>query len=192
MSDPIANPQTSEQTPSQTIGPYYAIGLTKSTAHIDYTGAVSNTISGDGDRITIEGQVFDGDGQVIEDAMIEIFQADASGSASTANFLGLARSETGDSEAAEFTFDTIKPGSLTEGEAPYIAVVVYLRGLLLQAYTRIYFSDEAAANLQDPIFCQLPADRRDTLIATRESPEQARYRFDIHMQGENETLFFKV
>ncbi len=192
MSDLISHSQKLEQTPSQTIGPYYAIGLTRSTTHIEYTGAVSNTVSGDGERIIIRGKVFDGDGQAVEDAMVEIFQADANGNASNADFLGLARSETGDSEDASFTFNTIKPGSPEKGEAPYIAVIVYLRGLLLHTYTRIYFSDEKESNLQDPVFRQLPVDRRDTLIATRELSKQARYRFDIHMQGENETLFFKV
>lgn len=188
MSEAVTHPQT----PSQTIGPYYAIGLTKSTAHIEYTGAVSNTLIGDGEPISIKGRVLDGNGDVVEDAMLEIFQADAEGSVNNKKFLGLARSETGETDDASFSFETIKPGAITDGEAPYIAVIVYLRGLLLQAYTRIYFSDEEAANSQDPVFSQLPAERRDTLLARRESPAQASYSFDIHMQGEKETLFFKV
>lgn len=185
-----ASPQL--QTPSQTVGPYYAIGLTLSNAHIEYRGAVSNRIEGAGDRISISGKVFDGNGDEIHDAMIEILQADGDGQLSSDKFFGFARSETGMTDNHEFTFETVKPGPLSSNEAPYIAVIVYLRGLLLQAYTRIYFSDEAESNEQDAIFSQLPGDRRETLIAQRDTSEQAHYQFDIHMQGQNETLFFKV
>ncbi len=188
MTLPVSHPQT----PSQTIGPYFAIGLTASNVHKEHRGAVSNTIRGDGEVIEITGKVFDGHGEAVQDAMIEIFQADSNGRTDSTHFLGLARSETGGSDDHSFHFETIKPGALSEEEAPYIAVVVYLRGLLLQVYTRIYFSDEMVANSKDPVFSNLPVPRRDTLVAVRRSSDRALYSFDIHMQGENETLFFRV
>ena len=189
MSDQVLCPQT----PSQTIGPFFAIGLTTSTCHIDYNGAVTNKITGAGETIAITGKVHDGNGDVINDAMIEIFQADGEGQITSESFLGIARSETGATSDGSYTFQTVKPGPLSEHEAPYIAVIVHLRGLLLQAYTRIYFSDEQESNIKDPVFNRLPGDRRDTLVAARtETSEQAIYEFNIHMQGDNETLFFKL
>lgn len=189
MSDEVSNLQT----PSQTIGPFYAVGLTRASAHIEYSGAVGSEIQGEGDAIRITGRVFDGNGDFAQDAMIETFQANHEGEIAADNFLGLARSETGGSEDGRYNISTIKPGATSTEEAPYIAVIVHLRGLLIQAYTRIYFADEMDRNLSDPIFSQLPAARRDTLIAQRDdSSSQAIYTFDIHMQGDKETLFFQL
>ena len=181
------------QTPSQTIGPFYAVGLTSTGRHFESGSIVSNEISGDGESITITGQVFDGKGEVVSDAMIEILQADSSGLVGGEHFLGFARADTGIEADNSFIFKTIKPGAVSSDEAPYICVIVHMRGLLLQTFTRLYFSDEEEANLKDVVFSQLPEARRNSLLAMRrESPDQATYQFDIHMQGERETLFFSV
>ena len=90
-------------------------------------------------------------------------------------------------------FDTVKPGAIGEGHAPHLNVIVFMRGLLSHAFTRVYFSDEAQANEADPVLAEVPADRRATLIAAREDTAGGVvYRFDIHMQGDHETVFFDV
>ena len=92
-----------------------------------------------------------------------------------------------------FVFDTVKPGAETPGEAPHINVIVTMRGLLLHAFTRVYFSDEAAANAEDAVLQSVPAARRKTLVAERiEQGGAVSYRFDIRMQGADETVFFDV
>src|SRR5690606_38453691 len=109
------------------------------------------------------------------------------------DFLGFGRFGTGTDPKSRFLFDTIKPGRVDEVQAPHIAVIVFMRGILLHAYTRLYFSDEAAANAADPVLQSVPAERRDTLIARREeTPDGVVYRFAIHMQGPRETVFFHI
>ena len=203
----------SDITPSQTVGPFFAYGLTpKGRCQWDPNGSYSwkvtvgdNLVTPDatGERIHIEGAVIDGDGQPINDAMIEIWQADAQGryanprdnrSLPNTQFKGFGRSAT-DKEGV-FSFDTIKPGVVPgpngKDQAPHIVFCVYSRGMLRQIYTRLYFSDEAA-NETDPILAMVPADRRGTLIAHKESKGgQTVYRFDIRVQGENETVFFEI
>jgi protocatechuate 3,4-dioxygenase alpha subunit len=189
----VSDPSKQPQTPSQTIGPYFAIGLNASQSNFESGSLVSNEISGDGELITITGQVFDGEGEVVNDAMIEILQADSSGLVGSEHFLGFARADTGIEADNSFVFRTIKPGAVSSDEAPYISDIVHMRGLLLQTYTRLYFSDEEAANLNDVVFSQLTEDRRETLIAQRtQASDRATYQFDIHMQGDRETLFFSV
>lgn len=189
----------SKQTPSQTVGPFYAIGLTRTPMH-DLTNA-----STQGQRIRIEGQVFDGDGVVIPDVMVEIWQANAYGRYNHPDdkqekpfdptFTGWGRS--GTDEQCFYSFETIKPGPVPGPgdtvQAPHINVVVFARGMLVHAYTRIYFADEAA-NAQDPVLKSIRNKaRRNTLIATRsERDEKVVYRFDIRLQGNNETVFFDV
>ena len=179
------------QTPSQTVGPYFAIGLTSSQYDARFSPLVSNEINGDGESITITGRIFDGEGQAVSDAMIEILQADGAGRLDNKQFLGFARTDTAAEPDNSFVFRTVKPGAVNSGEAPYICVIVFMRGLLLHACTRLYFSDEEEANLNDPVFRQLSENHRNTLVARRmESADHAGYRFDIHMQGARETLFF--
>lgn len=191
-------------TPSQTVGPYFAYGLTPGSKY-EWNDAFSNdlvTPDASGDRIRIEGQVFDGDGAVIPDAMLEIWQADAQGryanprdtrALPNAAFKGFGRCGAG--AKGDFAFDTIKPGSVLDPEgkpqAPHIVLAVFARGMLLHLYTRIYFDDEDDRNAADPILALVPAERRATLIAKREAGG-ATYRFDIHLQGDNETVFFDV
>lgn len=192
-------------TPSQTVGPFFAYGLT-SNGQYDWNDAfTSNLVTPDasGERIRIEGQVFDGDGAVVPDCMIEIWQADAQGrfadpqdkrALPNATFKGFGRC--GTNPKGEFAFDTIKPGPVPgpngKSQAPHILVAVFARGMLVQNYTRIYFDGEAA-NTADPVLALVPADRRATLIAKRvQGASAAVYRFDLCLQGDNETVFFDV
>ncbi len=191
-------------TPSQTVGPYFAYGLTPGKAY-DWNDAFGNdllTPEVSGDRIRIVGQVFDGDGAPVPDAMLEIWQADAQGrfadpqdkrALPNAAFKGFGRC--GANGDGEFVFDTVKPGVVPDPDgkpqAPHILLAVYARGILLHLYTRIYFDDEAERNAVDPVLALAPEERRGTLIAKRQS-NGAVYRFDVRLQGDNETVFFDV
>ena len=190
----------SEQTPSQTIGPYFAYGLTP-----QQYGYAFNSLAGPkmvdektpGERIRITGQVLDGEGLPVSDAMIEVWQADAAGNYPDASrqdgFTGFGRAGTGTDPANRFWFDTVKPGPTLDGQAPHLNVMVFMRGLLSHLYTRIYFSDEEASNAGDAVLGSVAEARRRTLIAQREeTPGGTVYRFDIHMQGASETVFFDV
>ena len=193
-----------KQTPSQTVGPYFAYGLTPEQYGYAFTsiaGGVLTTEAGDGERIRIEGRVLDGAGAAVSDAMVEIWQADGQGRyahpadprSSNARFRGFGRVGTGTDPEHRFVFETVKPGAPAEGQAPHVNLVLFLRGLLSHAYTRIYFADEAEANAADPVLAAVPAERRATLIAAREeSGGTPLYRFDIHLQGDRETVFFDV
>ena len=191
-------------TPSQTVGPWFAYGLTPEGKYDWSDLATGNLITPDvvGDRIRIEGIVRDGDGAPMPDAMIEIWQADgqgrlpgqANGTAANTSFKGFGRCPT-DAKGV-FWFETVKPGAVPapdgKPQAPHIVLAVFARGLLTHLYTRLYFSDEAA-NASDPILKLVPADRRDTLIAKKETQAgKTFYRFDIRLQGEGETVFFDV
>ena len=196
-----------EQTPSQTVGPYFAYGLTPELYRYPYRSAVTDRplqSDTEGERIRIEGRVLDGKEEPIPDAMIEIWQANTHGRYNhhadgrrdnllDPNFKGFARTGTGVDPESRFLFDTIKPGAIGDGQAPHLNLVVFMRGLLSHLYTRIYFSDEEEANAADPVLTMLPEDRRRTLIAQRDSsPGGVTYRIDIHMQGPDETVFFDV
>jgi len=200
-------------TPSQTVGPYFAYGLAPHS-RCDWAPSPNydwkQTVSADlvtpdttGRRIRIEGRVLDGDGLPINDAMLEIWQADAQGryahprdnrALPNTQFKGFGRSAT-DKHGA-YSFDTVKPGPVPgpDGklQAPHIVVCVYSRGMLRQIYTRLYFADEAA-NDTDLILTLVPEDRRGTLVAHKAMRgELPVYHFDIRVQGENETVFFDV
>jgi protocatechuate 3,4-dioxygenase alpha subunit len=189
-------------TPSQTVGPYFAYGLTPNGKYAWNDAFSNNLVTPDtsGDRIRVEGFVYDGDGVLVPDCMLEIWQADAQGrfadsldqrALPNATFKGFGRCGTG--AKGEFAFDTIKPGSVPDPDgrpqAPHILMAVFARGMLLQNYTRIYFDDEAA-NATDPVLALVPADRRGTLIAKR--GEGGVYQFDVRLQGVDETVFFDV
>lgn len=190
------------QTPSQTVGPYFAYGLTPEQYGYELSSIASASLARsdtEGERIRVEGRVLDGEGLPISDAMIEIWQADASGRyahpsdprGSNASFKGFGRCGTGTDPENRFFFDTVKPASVDGTQAPHINVIVFMRGMLVHAFTRIYFSDETAANAKDPVLASVPTDRRGTLIAQRSTtPSGTVYRFDIHMQGDQETVFF--
>ena len=199
----------SEITPSQTVGPFFAYGLTpKSRCEWDPNGSYSwkNTVESNlvtpdasGTRIHIEGIVYDGDGKPINDCMIEIWQADSQGryaalrdnrALPNSQFKGFGRSAT--DKAGVFAFDTIKPGSVPgpggKPQAPHIVVCIFSRGMIRQVYTRLYFEDEAA-NATDPILNLVPDGRRGTLIAKKQGDV---YRFDVYTQGDKETVFFDI
>ncbi len=194
---------TLKQTPSQTLGPFFAYGLTPEQYGYAHRGIAGNTLAVPGvpgEHVRIEGRIFDGAGAPIDDAMIEIWQADTDGNyadadrdeaGSTAAFSGFGRC--GSDDDGGFWFVTIKPGAIGDGLAPHIGVIVQARGILNHAFTRIYFADEADANGADPVLKSVPENRRNTMIAARsEAPAGPVYRFDIHMQGDDETVFFDV
>lgn len=191
-------------TPSQTVGPFFAFGLTPK--NYDWNEAIGNNLitpDASGERIRIEGRVLDGDGTPVVDSMLEIWQADAAGryahpadrrALPNAVFKGFGRA--GTDQDGRFSFATIRPGAVPgpggKLQAPHIAVVVFSRGMLTHVFTRIYFADEAA-NAADPILALVPPDRRPTLVAGREDRDgQATYRFDIRLQGDGETVFFDI
>jgi protocatechuate 3,4-dioxygenase alpha subunit len=188
-----------KQTPSQTVGPFYAIGLTRRTMNLLATESTQ------GERVRIEGRVFDGDGQPVPDAMVEIWQANAYGRYNhpddkqekplDPSFTGWGRS--GTDENCFYSFETVKPGPVPGSDdsvqAPHLNVTVFARGMLVHAFTRIYFSDEPA-NEADAVLKSIKnKTRRRTLIANREDKNgKTVYHFDIHLQGENETVFFDM
>lgn len=181
-------------TPSQTIGPFWHPAL-------PWADGPEVVAAGDPAAITLRGSIVDGAGVEVSDALVEIWQADDAGRfdhdadprgrEKRPGFRGFGRSRC-DNPAGEFFFRTVKPGPLPcpDGriEAPHIDVTIFARGILQHLITRIYFPDEPA-NATDPVLSALPADRRQTLIAT---PDGAGYRFDIHLQGAQETVFFRV
>jgi protocatechuate 3,4-dioxygenase alpha subunit len=187
-----------KQTPSQTVGPFFHYGL---MTQPDMNILVNDDTQGQ--RIFIQGQVLDGAGQPIPDALIEIWQADANGyfyhpadpnhALADPQFKGFGRTDT--VKNGKFTFLTVKPGAVaydeTQLQAPHINIRIFSRGMLIHAYTRLYFSDEQTANAVDPILNLVEPDRRTTLIAQREQSEgQPTYTFNIIMQNKGETVFF--
>lgn len=193
-----------KQTPSQTIGPYFAYGLTPEG--YGKAGIATNILVSDntrGERIRIHGQVLDGSDEPVKDALLEIWQADNAGRYRhpedkpdmDSDFTGFGRRSTDDN--GMYSFVTIKPGRVkghgAELQAPHINMIIFLRGILVHAYTRVYFSDEHEFNQADRILAGIDASRRHTLIAQRDDTRQlTRYSFDIHLQGEDETVFFDI
>ncbi|MCS3445304.1 MULTISPECIES: protocatechuate 3,4-dioxygenase subunit alpha [Bradyrhizobium] len=200
----MSNPRPDGITPSQTVGPYFKYGLTPNGEYEWNDAFTNNLLTGDvsGERIRVEGKVYDGDGAVIPDCMLEIWQADAQGRFSdpqdaralpNSSFKGFGRC--GTDKSGGYAFDTIKPGSVPDADgkpqAPHILLAVFARGMLLHLYTRIYFDGEAG-NAADSTLALVPADRRATLIAKRKAGAGSAYTFDVHLQGDNETVFFDV
>ena len=183
-------------TPSATVGPYLAIGLT-------WPDGVWAAAEGTPGGCWIRGRVLDGAGAVVPDAMVETWQADPDGgfpspedprgAASYTGFRGYARAQTVD-PPGEFGIFTLKPGRVPDGEgglqAPHIDVSLFARGILDRVVTRIYFADEAEANAEDVVLRSLPDDEaRATLIAEKTGDG---YRIDFYLQGDRETVFFAV
>ena len=196
-----------KETPSQTAGPYVHIGLTPNFCDISgvYDGDLGTAMVNDkttGERITVAGRIFDGAGALVRDAVIEIWQADSAGlynspsemrGAADPNFTGWGRSPT-DMQTGEYVFHTVKPGKVPfrDGRpmAPHITFWIVARGINLGLQTRMYFGDEKEANEADPILSRIEHRVRvPTLIAPREGDT---YRFDIHLQGDGETIFFDI
>ncbi|MFD1438346.1 protocatechuate 3,4-dioxygenase subunit alpha [Acinetobacter terrae] len=199
------------ETPSQTGGPYVHIGLLPQQANIEvFENNFNNQLVQEktlGERIRLEGQVFDGLGLPLRDVLIEIWQADANGVYPSAadiqgkvvdpNFLGWGRTGA-DFETGFWSFNTVKPGAVPgrkgTTQAPHIALIIFARGINIGLNTRVYFEDEAEANAQDPVLKGIEwAPRRQTLIAKREERDgEVVYRFDIRVQGEDETVFLDI
>jgi protocatechuate 3,4-dioxygenase alpha subunit len=199
------------ETASQTAGPYVHIGLAPQQAGFEIFennfGNVLTNAKTQGERIRIEGRVFDGIGTVLKDVLIESWQANAEGKyahpadrqpgkAVDDNFRGWGRTCT-DFDTGVYSLETIKPGVVTGRNgrfmAPHISLWIVARGVNLGLNTRLYFSDEAEANANDAVLNIIEWEaRRATLVAKREQGKdgQVVYRFDIHLQGEAETVFF--
>ncbi len=209
-------PALMRETASQTAGPYVHIGLAPSAAGFEIFknnfGNVLTNAETQGERIRIEGRVFDGIGTVLKDVLIESWQANAAGKYAhpadrqpgksiDPNFRGWGRACT-DFETGIYSFETIKPGLVSgrfNGEssrfmAPHINLWIVARGINLGLNTRLYFCDEAEANAKDAVLGVIEWEaRRATLIAERTERDGAVvYRFDIRLQGERETVFFDV
>ena len=172
-------------TTSQTVGPYLHIGLTwLITENLAPAGVA-------GKRVSIEGRVLDGDGKPVNDAVVEIWQANAAGKYGTKGFRGFGRSATDDKGA--FRFRTIKPGRVRgpggKLQAPHIAVNIFMRGLLKQLVTRVYFPDDPA-NAEDAVLALVPAGRRGTLVAKKTAGKAGALKWNVILQGRDETVFF--
>jgi protocatechuate 3,4-dioxygenase alpha subunit len=171
-------------TPSQTVGPFFSIGL----PWPDGSRVVDESAPG---AIRLHGSVLDGAGDPVPDAMVETWQADPDGGFGGA-FRGFGRSLC-DADG-DWSVLTLKPGPVPgpdgSTQAPHVDVSVFARGLLNRVVTRIYFADEPAANAADPVLAAIAGERaRATLLA---QPEGEGYRFDIRLQGDDETVFFAV
>jgi protocatechuate 3,4-dioxygenase alpha subunit len=172
-------------TPSQTAGPYLSIGLRRDLVP---SALVESATPG---AIRVRGRLLDGAGDGVVDGMIEIWQASGAGAYGSDDFAGFGRAGTG--EGGWFEFVTVKPGRVPWPagglQAPHIAVGIFARGLLKRVVTRLYFPDEVEANDADPVLSGLPPGRRESLIAIA---EDGALRFDIRLQGPQETTFFAV
>jgi protocatechuate 3,4-dioxygenase alpha subunit len=182
-------------TPSQTVGPYFAIGL-------PWDAGPQAVAEGTPGAITISGTIYDGHGEPIPDHLLETWQADPSGrfadlhgyggTSEMAGFRGFARYGLEDGDGS-YEILTLKPGPVpgpgASTQAPHIDVSLLARGMLTRVVTRIYFADEPELNAADPVLGAVPAERRGTLLA---EPIDGGYQFDIRVQGEGETVFFAV
>jgi protocatechuate 3,4-dioxygenase, alpha subunit len=180
---------------SQTVGPFFRIGL----EHLNRADIASP--GNPGKAISIHGQILDGDGKPVPDALLEFWQADADGNFSenkceagagdAAKFTGFARIPTDD--AGKFELRTIMPGGVRDGQgvgqAPHIAVFIFMRGLLKPLYTRIYFAGESA-NDADAVLNSVPEARRSTLVASKERGNES-FVWKVRLQGADETAFFE-
>ncbi|MEP7112859.1 MAG: protocatechuate 3,4-dioxygenase subunit alpha [Ilumatobacteraceae bacterium] len=191
------------QTPSQTVGPYFTMRL---------SGEGDNVLTSPetvGQRIRIEGRVLDGDRKHIEDALVELWQANSAGHyhhpaddrtdlPMDAAFSGFGRCAS-DFQTGAYSFLTIKPGPVSHPDgglqAPHISLTIQARGMLNPTFTRLYFADEAAANAADPVLLSVPESRRSTLVAELVDSDVSSvptYQLDIRYQGDDETVFFDV
>jgi protocatechuate 3,4-dioxygenase, alpha subunit len=183
------------QTPSQTVGPYFGIGL-------PFPAGPYVVPEGTDGAVWIRGTVYDGNGEPIADHLVETWQADPAGRFNDVHGYGGASELTGfrgfarvglEDDDGQFAIHTVKPGRVPglrgHDQAPHIDVSVFARGMLDRVVTRIYFADETEANAEDAVLQSVPADRRRTLLAVRADDG---YRFNIHLQGRGETVFFDL
>ena len=190
------------ETASQTAGPFVHIGLALAIAGFEErSDEIWQDLAkegAEGEHIELVGYVYDGNGELVRDALIELWQANSAGNyvAEFDNkkpFSGFGRSAC--ALDGEFHFNTVKPGQVSfrgQQMAPHVNIAVFARGINLHLQTRAYFSDEQQSNDNCPVLNAVPSpERRQTLIAVKEESEgKSRYRFDIYLQGEGETVFF--
>ena len=193
-----SRPETVLPTPSHTVGPFYGHAL-------PFPGGGDIAPVGHPDTIALQGYVFDGEGNPLPDAFVELWGADPDGNVPQVDgsmrrdpasggflgrngveFTGWGRVQT--DANGHWTARTLRPGARGRS-APYISVCVFARGLLVHLYTRIYLPGDEAALAADPLLTRVPAERRDTLIAREQ--RDGTYRFDIRLQGEGETVFLE-
>lgn len=193
------------ETPSQTAGPYVHIGLALAAAgnpsrELEIWNRMAKP-EAPGEHIVLIGQVYDGNGHLVRDSFLELWQADHQGHYDPVfdpekAFNGFARTATTFDAGSEWTVQTIKPGVVRNAAgvpmAPHINVSLFARGINIHLQTRLYFDDEAEANAVDPVLNLIEQpQRRETLIARRcEVDGKPAYRFDIRIQGDSETVFF--
>jgi protocatechuate 3,4-dioxygenase, alpha subunit len=187
-------PASEGVTPWQTVGPYFHYAL-------PYDSGPQVAGSSRAGAFTLHGHVYDAEGTPIPDSLVEIWQADESGrfvdepgifeAPAPDGFRGFGRCDT-DAEG-HYAFTTVKPAGVpTEDgaeQAPHIAMSVFARGMLRRVVTRVYFDDEASANASDPLLSSVEASRSATLVA---ASEDGGYRFDVRLQGADETVFLDV
>ncbi len=160
---------SAEPTPSQTIGPFFSFGL-------DWMDAAALAPAGHPHAIGLRGRVLDGGGQAVPDAVVEIWEGSTFGRCLT------------DAEGG-YGFTLCKPAPRGAGDAPHIDVSVFARGLTQRVVTRVYFPDESGANAADPVLALVEPERRATLVAVEDGGPRS-LRFDVHLQGAEETVFF--
>jgi protocatechuate 3,4-dioxygenase alpha subunit len=184
-------------TPSQTVGPFFHFSLTaKPLGQMRQPGTL-------GEPVRLVVRVFDGADAPIPDAIIELWQADASGKyehpedtqdrAPDAAFCGFGRMET--DETGTCAFETIRPGRVPglgeRQQVSHISVIVLARGMLAALFTRIYFAEDSS-NAQDDALAMVPDDRRSTLFAQPDAAQPGIWNFEIHLSGDRETVFFDL
>jgi protocatechuate 3,4-dioxygenase alpha subunit len=199
LSDVSSNSGKNIPTASQTVGPFFSIGLCPHNPnHLVPTKRAARA-----QIVTLRGRVVDGDGRGVPDAILEIWRAGETGlyATSVADYghdpggvpSGFARIPT--SDQGEFQFQTIKPGAVEESKgkisAPHLTVLIFMRGLLRHLLTRIYFPQEKT-NETDPVLLAVPVERRKTLIAVQSSGSRSEFQWDVCLQGEAETVFFEA
>jgi protocatechuate 3,4-dioxygenase, alpha subunit len=186
-------------TPSQTVGPFFHFCLTTDKCSVERIASPETK----GERMRLTIRVLDGDGVGLNDSMIEIWQANAEGKYNHPDdtqakpvdpcFHGFGRMGTSEDGLCEF--ETIKPGQVpgpgNVPQAPHLNVAVFARGMLKQLYTRIYFAADPG-NQEDPVLALVPPERRETLMAHPDPARSNRWRFDLRLQGGDETVFFDV
>ena len=174
-------------TPGQTVGPFFGTAL-------PYAGGADLVGPHHPRAIRLHGTVFDGEGAVVPDALLEIWQADEHGTIARApgslrrdgwTFTGFGRTDV--DGAGHFSFTTVDPGATEPGQAPFVAMTVFARGLTNRLFTRCYLPEDTTALAADPLLASLPKDRRATLVARREA--DGGLRFDVRLQGADETVF---
>ncbi|QCU77064.1 protocatechuate 3,4-dioxygenase subunit alpha [Citricoccus sp. SGAir0253] len=183
-------------TPGQTIGPFFGYADGYEQVHLPFRDGNHLVNPARPDAVRLTGTVYDGNGDPIPDAMLEIWQADAEGNIPQETgslvrdgwtFTGWGRATV--DNVGTYTFSTVNPGPTEEGKAAFIHLVVFARGLLNKLHTRIYLPEDTEALEKDALLSSVDADRRGTLIAERQA--DGSLLFDVHLQGEKETVFLQ-